>query len=78
MRALLCSLTLFVWGATAAPAFAQPPPAPPKVWTVAVSAGLALTSGNTDTSTINARRRRLQPVDEERREVGRVIPAQHD
>jgi hypothetical protein len=52
-----------VWGATAAPAIAQPPPAqtppaqtpaPPKVWTVAVSAGLALASGNTDTSTINA------------------------
>jgi putative salt-induced outer membrane protein YdiY len=54
VRALLCSLTLFVWGATAAPAIAQPPPAPPKVWTVAVSAGLALTSGNTDTSSVNA------------------------
>jgi putative salt-induced outer membrane protein YdiY len=63
VRALLCSLTLLVWGATAAPAIAQPPPAqtppaqtpaPPKVWTVAVSAGLALASGNTDTSTINA------------------------
>jgi putative salt-induced outer membrane protein YdiY len=58
VRSLLCSLTLLVWGATAAPAIAQPPPAqapaPPKVWTVAVSAGLALASGNTDTSTINA------------------------
>jgi hypothetical protein len=46
---LPCSLTLLVWGATAAPAIAQPP-APPKVWTVAVSAGLALASGNTDTT----------------------------
>jgi putative salt-induced outer membrane protein YdiY len=54
VRALLCSLTLCVWSATAAPAIAQPPPAPPKVWTVAVSAGLALTSGNTDTSSVNA------------------------
>jgi putative salt-induced outer membrane protein YdiY len=30
------------------------PPSEPKVWTVAAGAGLALTSGNTDTSTINA------------------------
>jgi putative salt-induced outer membrane protein YdiY len=38
----------------AAPAFAQAqPPAPPKIWTVALSAGLALTSGNTDTSNLN-------------------------
>ena len=55
MRALLCSLTVLVWGAAALPALAQPPaPAPPKIWTVTVSAGLALTSGNTNTSTINA------------------------
>ena len=55
MRVLLCSLTVLVWGAAALPALAQPPaPAPPKIWTVTVSAGLALTSGNTDTSTINA------------------------
>ena len=58
MRALLCSLTLLVWSASAAPATAQPPPAqtpaPPKIWTVTVSAGLALTSGNTDTSSVNA------------------------
>lgn len=39
--------------AMTAPAVAQTPP-PPKVWTVAASAGLALTSGNTDTSTVNA------------------------
>lgn len=39
---------------TAVPAFAQAPAAaPPKIWTVAASAGLALTSGNTDTSTVN-------------------------
>ena len=53
MRALLCSLTLLAWGATAAPVAAQPAP-PPKVWTVTLSAGFALTSGNADTSTINA------------------------
>ncbi len=36
------------------PAFAQAPAPPPrKPWTVAASAGLALTSGNTDTSTVN-------------------------
>jgi putative salt-induced outer membrane protein YdiY len=29
------------------------PPAPPKIWTVTASAGLALTSGNSDTSTVN-------------------------
>jgi len=32
--------------------FAQAEP-PPKPWTIAASAGLALTSGNTDTSTVN-------------------------
>jgi len=39
--------------ASAAPSFAQAP-AEPKIWTVQLSAGLALTSGNTDTSTVNA------------------------
>jgi putative salt-induced outer membrane protein YdiY len=39
---------------SAATAFAQPPPAAPKIWTIAASAGLALTSGNSDTHTINA------------------------
>jgi putative salt-induced outer membrane protein YdiY len=34
--------------------YAQAPAAPPKIWTVQASAGLALTSGNTDTSTVNA------------------------
>jgi putative salt-induced outer membrane protein YdiY len=34
--------------------FAQAPAEPPKHWTVAASAGLALTSGNKDTSTVNA------------------------
>ena len=37
-----------------APAWAQAPPAEPKTWTVAASAGLALTGGNTDSSTVNA------------------------
>lgn len=36
------------------PAFAQaPPPEPPKTWTESFNAGLALTSGNSDTSTVN-------------------------
>lgn len=35
------------------PVFAQAPAPPPKIWTVTASAGLALTSGNSDTSTVN-------------------------
>lgn len=42
------------WLTAGAPASAQDPAATPKVWTVQASAGLALTSGNTDTSTVNA------------------------
>jgi putative salt-induced outer membrane protein YdiY len=41
----------------AGPVFAQaqaPPPEPPKIWTVTASAGLALTSGNSDTISTNA------------------------
>jgi len=38
---------------TGGAAWAQPP-AEPKIWTVNARAGLALTSGNTDTSTVNA------------------------
>ena len=38
---------------SARPVFAQVPPPPPKIWTVTASAGLALTSGNSDTSTVN-------------------------
>jgi putative salt-induced outer membrane protein YdiY len=38
---------------SAAPAWAQAP-AEPKIWTVNASAGLALTSGNKNTSTVNA------------------------
>lgn len=57
MRSAVCvtavSLTLLF--ALASPAQAQQTPPPPhQVWTVAASAGLALTNGNTDTSTINA------------------------
>jgi len=38
------------------PAFAQAPanPPPPKIWTVTASAGLALTNGNSDTTSTNA------------------------
>jgi putative salt-induced outer membrane protein YdiY len=45
------SAALFLLSAT--PSFAQAPPEP-KIWTVQMGAGLALTSGNTDTSTVNA------------------------
>jgi putative salt-induced outer membrane protein YdiY len=38
----------------ARPVFGQAPPAPPKIWTVTASAGLALTSGNSDTISTNA------------------------
>jgi putative salt-induced outer membrane protein YdiY len=40
--------------AFATSSYAQAPAAPPKIWTVQASAGLALTSGNSDTSTVNA------------------------
>lgn len=53
MRAFIASVILLASSALATPAVAQPA-APPKIWTVALSAGLALTSGNTDTSNINA------------------------
>lgn len=49
LSALVCTAL-----ACSAPAIAQTPPAEPQIWTVAVGAGLALTSGNTDTSTVNA------------------------
>lgn len=54
MRTTMLALVLFV-STPGTTAFAQAPaPAEPKIWTVALSAGLALTSGNTDTSTLNA------------------------
>jgi putative salt-induced outer membrane protein YdiY len=53
VRPLSAALTVIPLCVSATPAVAQAP-APPKIWTVALSAGLALTSGNTDTSTINA------------------------
>lgn len=52
LRLRIASLTILLCTA-AAPAFAQAPE-PPKIWTVALSGGLALTSGNTDTSNVNA------------------------
>ena len=53
MRTAIVSLSALLWAAGVAPVLAQPP-AEPKIWTVAASAGLALTRGNTDTSTVNA------------------------
>lgn len=48
-----CSLSVLLW--LAGPAFAQAPAnQPPKTWTVTASAGLALTSGNSDTTSTNA------------------------
>lgn len=55
----LC-LTLFTFIAISTTAYAQTPapapapPPPPPGWTGSASAGLALTSGNSDTSTVNA------------------------
>jgi putative salt-induced outer membrane protein YdiY len=42
-----------VWLACAPAALAQAPPQQQQTWTVIAGAGLALTSGNTDTSTVN-------------------------
>lgn len=54
IRAFVGSASMFALLASSLPAAAQAPaPAPPPVWTVAASAGLALTSGNSDTSTVN-------------------------
>ena len=49
--AIAFAALLLVYAPTA---FAQAPPAEPKIWTINASAGLALTSGNSDTHTINA------------------------
>ena len=49
LSALVCAAL-----ACSSPAITQTPPPEPKVWTVTAGAGLALTSGNTDTSTVNA------------------------
>ena len=54
---LTFSLTLLATSFAVAPALAQapapPPPPPPPGWTGSLGAGMALTSGNTDTSTVN-------------------------
>ena len=47
-------VALCVSGGLVQPAFGQAPPADMQIWKVLASAGLALTSGNSDTSTINA------------------------
>jgi putative salt-induced outer membrane protein len=49
---LLSSLPILLIRATPIAAQAAAP-APPKIWTIAAGAGLALTNGNTDTSTVN-------------------------
>ena len=54
MRTVRAHLWTLFWLAAVTPAFAQAPPADHKIWTVEASAGLALTSGNTDTSSVNA------------------------
>ncbi|HVQ13968.1 MAG TPA: hypothetical protein VMS40_10265, partial [Vicinamibacterales bacterium] len=56
MHARVVSATAFVVLVvicSSGPAFGQAPAEPPKIWTVTASAGLALTSGNSNTSTIN-------------------------
>jgi putative salt-induced outer membrane protein YdiY len=52
-RPLAVALTFAVLVVAAHPVFAQATQAPPKLWTIVASAGLALTSGNSDTSTVN-------------------------
>jgi putative salt-induced outer membrane protein YdiY len=55
MRTVVVAIWLWTF---AVPAWAQQQPPPeekePQIWTVAASAGLALTSGNSDTSNVNA------------------------
>jgi len=56
MRARVVTATAFVVltvVCSARPVFGQAPAAPPKIWTVTAGAGLALTSGNSNTSTVN-------------------------
>lgn len=53
MRVSVLILTIAAVLSSAASAGAQAPPEP-KIWTINASAGLALTHGNTDTSTVNA------------------------
>jgi len=56
MKAHTLPLVLIVAALAAFPrtALAQDPPPPPPGWTGSASAGLALTQGNSDTSTVNA------------------------
>src|SRR5512139_163736 len=46
-------VTLPPAGAAPPPAAPAPPPPPPPGWAASLGAGLAITSGNSDTSTIN-------------------------
>lgn len=51
---LVCAAALLLGAAGSANAQDEPaPPPPPKVWTTTAGVGLALTSGNSDTSTFN-------------------------
>jgi putative salt-induced outer membrane protein len=49
---VLCAATILANATTAAAQAAAPPP-PPPIWAVAASVGFALTSGNSDTSSVN-------------------------
>ena len=51
VTATACAVLVLVCAAR--PVFGQATPAPPTIWAVTASAGLALTSGNSDTSTVN-------------------------
>ncbi|HKT81548.1 MAG TPA: DUF481 domain-containing protein [Vicinamibacterales bacterium] len=53
MRRVATVGLVLLFGVPASQAMAQAP-AEPKIWTVTASAGIAFTSGNTDTSTVNA------------------------
>jgi large-conductance mechanosensitive channel len=54
IRPMLAMAVMLSGVITAFDASAQAPPPAPKIWTVAAGAGLAMTSGNTETSTVNA------------------------
>ena len=53
-RILPALLTFTALAALPEISFAQTPPPPPPGWAGSASAGLAMTQGNSDTSTVNA------------------------
>lgn len=54
VSAVVVSVSTLIGGVVSASAQDAQTPPPPKIWTVTASAGLALASGNTNTSSLNA------------------------